>query len=89
MPEKGVCLARCTGELHPDPFGRMYLDSEVLELLLFGERNSAPLLCTLVSSLGIFRLSCYHRWKYKHLGMVVHKSWEICYNDKRKILQNR
>ncbi len=40
MPEKGVCLARSTGELHPGPSGWIYLDSEVLELLLFGERSS-------------------------------------------------
>ncbi len=35
MPEKGVCLARCTGELHPGPSGWRYLNSEVLELLTF------------------------------------------------------
>ena len=35
VPEKGVCLARCTGELHPSPSGWIYLNSEVLELLVF------------------------------------------------------
>ncbi|MCX4269995.1 MAG: hypothetical protein OSJ62_15235, partial [Lachnospiraceae bacterium] len=41
---KGVCLARCTGELHPDPSGWMCVNAEVLELLLFGERNSLLLI---------------------------------------------
>ncbi len=44
MAKKGVCLARCTGELHPDPPSRIRLYSEVLELLLSGERNSMPLM---------------------------------------------
>ncbi len=35
MPEKGVCLARSTGELHPGPSGWRDLNSEVLELLTF------------------------------------------------------
>ena len=43
MAKKGVCLARCTGELHPGPSGWIRLDAEVLELLLFGERNSVLL----------------------------------------------
>ncbi len=33
MAKKGVCLARCTGELHPGPSGWMHVSSEVLELL--------------------------------------------------------
>ncbi len=40
MPEKGVCLARCTGELHPGPSGWIYVNSEALDFLLSGERNS-------------------------------------------------
>ncbi len=40
MAKKGVCLARCTGELHPDPSGGIRLYSEVLGLLLSGERSS-------------------------------------------------
>ena len=44
MTEKGVCLARCTGEFHPGPSGGVYVNSEVLELLLFGERNSGTLM---------------------------------------------
>ncbi len=33
--KKGVCLARCTGELHPGPSGWIYRNSEVLEVLTF------------------------------------------------------
>ncbi|MCX4269483.1 MAG: hypothetical protein OSJ62_12610, partial [Lachnospiraceae bacterium] len=40
----GVCLARCTGELHPGPSGWIHLYSEILEFLLFGERNSGLLM---------------------------------------------
>ncbi len=35
MAKKGVCLARCTGELHPVPSGKIHQNSEVLELLTF------------------------------------------------------
>ncbi len=44
MPEKGVCLARCTGELHPGPSGWINVNPEVLELLLSGKRNSVSLM---------------------------------------------
>ena len=42
MSEKGVCLARCTGELHPDPSGWVYLNSEVLEFLIFQRVEQRP-----------------------------------------------
>ena len=35
MAKKGVCLARCTGELHPGPSGWMHIDPEALDFLLF------------------------------------------------------
>ncbi len=44
MAKKGVCLARCTGELHPGPSGWIDVNPEVLELLLSGERNSVLLI---------------------------------------------
>ena len=44
MPEKGTCLASCRGELRAVPSGGMHRNSEVLELLLFGERNRIPLM---------------------------------------------
>ena len=58
MPEKGVCLARCTGELHPAPSGRVYVYSEVLELLLSGERNSGSFMPSGVL-FGTFVLSSF------------------------------
>ncbi len=56
MAKKGVCLARCTGELHPGPSGWIHLHSEVLELLLSGERNGVSFMHSGVL-FGIFRLS--------------------------------
>ncbi len=33
--KKGVCLARCTGELHPGPSGWIQVNSEALDILTF------------------------------------------------------
>ncbi len=35
MAKKGVCLARCTGELHPGPSGWIQVNAEALDFLTF------------------------------------------------------
>ena len=41
MAKKGVCLARCTGELHPGPSGWLHENAEALDLLAFWSWNSS------------------------------------------------
>ncbi len=40
MAKKGTCLASCRGELRAGSSGWLHINSEALDFLLFGERNS-------------------------------------------------